>query len=146
MTALFTNMWHKTRASAVFACVWFYVTHPYASIIMCGYSGVNLQKSQNPDELGAFRVAMFFVGDRPCQLFFSSNEGGGGGRLYNAAQKHKTGTYQDRYYTALPAHIPLLDGIGRRTDHGDDGGPPGGGGSDGLTAAMPCWLLLLLGS
>ena len=44
---------------------------------------------------------------------------------------------------ALPAHTPLLGGISRRTDHWDDGGLPcGGGGSDGLTAAMPRWLLL----
>ena len=68
-------------------------------------------------------------------------------RRRRAAVQHsaatQTGTDQDTYYTALPAHIPLLGGIGRRTDHGDDGGPSGGGGgTGGLTAAMPCWPLL----
>ena len=111
--------------------------------------GVNLEESQHPDEMDALWVDIFCFGDRPCQLSFLKKDGGGGGRRYNAAQEHKQAQTEidTTRHTALPAHIPLLGGIGRRTEHGDDGGPPGGGGgSDGLTVAMPCWLLRKLSS
>ena len=58
---------------------------------MCGHSRVNLEKSQNPDEMDAFWVDTFYLGDRPCQLSFLKKDGGGGGggRRHNAAQEHK---------------------------------------------------------
>ena len=95
---------------------------PAAASVMCGQSRVNLKKSKNPDKIDAVRVDVICFGERPCQLYLKKKDGGGGGggggRRYSAAQEHKTGTDQDRYYTAPPAHIPLLGGIGRRTNHG----------------------------
>ena len=85
MTAVY--ILHMTRASAVSACVWFHATHPPASVI-CGQFRLNVEKSQNPNEMAAFGVDMFRFGDRSCQLSFEEKYGGGG-RRYDAAQENK---------------------------------------------------------